>query len=76
MVEIAFSNETENADSFDADRLFKRFYQADAAREGNGSGLGPAIVSNLCERMGEEVGARIEGSKLIVMVRLRAAEGR
>lgn len=76
MVEIAFSNETENADSIDADRLFERFYQADAARGGNGSGLGLAIVSNLCERMDGGVDARIEGSKLTVMVRLRAAEGR
>ena len=73
MVEIAFSNETEDADSIDADRLFERFYQVDVARRGNGSGLGLAIVASLCSKMGGEAEARIDGCMLTITVRLPAA---
>ena len=73
MVEIAFSNETEDADSIDADRLFERFYQADVARRENGSGLGLAIVASLCSKMGGEAEARIDGCMLTITVRLPAA---
>lgn len=73
MVEIAFSNETEDADSIDADRLFERFYQVDIARRGNGSGLGLSIVSNLCSKMGGEAEASIDGSRLTIMVRFPVA---
>ncbi len=73
MVEFAFSNEVSDPASIDADRLFERFYRADAARSGEGSGLGLAIVASLCERMGGDVSAHVEGNELVVVATLPSA---
>ena len=73
MVEIAFSNEVGDPAAIDADRLFERFYRADAARSGEGSGLGLSIVANLMRRMGGRVSARIEGNELVVAATLPSA---
>ena len=43
----------------DVDRLFDRFYQADAARHTTGSGLGLAVSANLARAMGMELSARL-----------------
>lgn len=73
MVEFAFSNEVGDPAAIDADRLFERFYRADAARSGEGSGLGLAIVASLCERMGGDVSAHVEGNELVVVATLPSA---
>lgn len=57
---IEFANAVVSGAQIDADRLFDRFYQADAARSSSGSGLGLAIAANLARAMGMEISARIE----------------
>lgn len=57
---IEFANAVAPGTHIDADRLFDRFYQADAARGFSGSGLGLAIAANLAHAMGMEISARIE----------------
>ena len=74
MVELAFSNRVEDAGAIDADRLFERFYRADGSRSGGESGLGLAIVANLCRRMGGSVEAAIDCGNLSIIVHLPAAE--
>ena len=73
MVEFAFSNGVGDPAAIDADRLFERFYRADAARSGEGSGLGLSIVASLVRRMGGRVSARIKGDELVIAVALPAA---
>lgn len=57
---IEFANAVAPGTQIDADRLFDRFYQADAARGSSGSGLGLAIAANLAYAMGMEISARVE----------------
>lgn len=52
--------------SLDADRLFERFYQGDAARGGGGSGLGLAIVAQLAHALSIKASARLDGDVLSV----------
>lgn len=65
---IAFSNRVANPEAIDADRLFERFYQGDAARSGEGSGLGLSIVAHLAKALGITVEARLEGNVLSIML--------
>lgn len=65
---VEFRNAVDNPDAIDVNRMFARFYRADAARAGGASGLGLAIVAHLCERMGAQVTARIEGDALCVSI--------
>ena len=53
-------------DSLDAERLFERFYQGNAARGGGGSGLGLAIVAQLARALRIDVSARLDGDVLTV----------
>ena len=46
-VHCTFSNHADPA-QIDVSRIFHRFYQGDRARQRGGSGLGMAIVSELC----------------------------
>ena len=57
---IEFANAVVSGAQIDADRLFDRFYQADAARSSSGSGLGLAIAANLARAMGMELSAHVE----------------
>jgi signal transduction histidine kinase len=56
----------------DAERIFERFYTADASRTGKNTGLGLAIARELTERMGGEISARVEGEMLVVQLGLKA----
>jgi signal transduction histidine kinase len=53
----------------DTERIFERFYTADASRTGKNTGLGLAIARELTERMGGEISARVEGEMLVVQYR-------
>lgn len=70
LVVISVSNEVEDPNSIEEDRIFERFYRADDARGGGGSGLGLAIVASLCSKMGGSAEARIEGNELIIVIRM------
>lgn len=51
------SNSTEKADEIDLEKVFTRFYKADAARTRNSSGLGLAIAHDFTVKMGGEIKA-------------------
>lgn len=61
---LVFANPVADPSAVDADRLFERFYQADAARAGGGSGLGLAVVASLARAMGIKVAAAVCGDDL------------
>ena len=61
---LTFSNAVADPDAIDADRLFERFYQADTARAGGGSGLGLAVVASLARSMALRATAAIRGTNL------------
>lgn len=65
-VSIAFENAVADPAVIDADRLFERFYQADPARAGQGSGLGLAVAAELARAQGMGLSAALEGEALII----------
>lgn len=69
---LRVSNEVANPAAIDVERLFERFYQADASRGRAGSGLGLAVAANLAHAMGMEIGAELEGSVLSVALAMGA----
>ena len=69
---LRVSNAVANPAAIDVDRLFERFYQADASRGRAGSGLGLAVAANLAHAMGMEIGAELEGSVLSVVLAMEA----
>lgn len=69
---LRVSNEVASPAAIDVDRLFERFYQADASRGRAGSGLGLAVAANLAHAMGMEIGAELEGSVLSVALAMGA----
>ena len=70
---LEFRNLVAHPDSIDTNRMFARFYRADAARAGGASGLGLASVAHLCEAMGAQVSATIEENVLCIAIDFAAA---
>lgn len=65
--EVRVSNETDCLAEEDVAHVFERFWRKDAARTGgNHAGLGLSIVRALAERLGVEVGARLEAGRFVV----------
>lgn len=63
---LSISNAVEDPTALDPERLFDRFYQADAARGAKGSGLGLSVSANLARAMGMELTAELKGSVLAI----------
>ena len=61
-----FSNPVPDPSAIDADRLFERFYQADASRATAGSGLGLSVAAKLAEAQGMGLSARLDGDVLTI----------
>lgn len=61
---LTISNRVSRPDLIDTDRLFDRFYQADAARAGGGTGLGLATAAKLAQSMGLSLTAALDGDTL------------
>ncbi|MFR9254226.1 MAG: sensor histidine kinase [Merdibacter sp.] len=57
-------------EAFDVNAIFQRFYKGDAARNTKGSGLGMAIVKELCEQMDIEVQAEKIEEQLMITLRI------
>lgn len=67
-----FANPVAEPGSIDADRLFERFYQADASRATQGSGLGLAVAAELAAAQGMGLSARVAGGTLTITLAMSA----
>lgn len=65
-VAVDFANPVADPAAIDADRLFERFYQADASRATAGSGLGLSVAAKLAETQGMALSARLDGGTLTI----------
>lgn len=68
---LSISNPIDDPDELDVEHLFDRFYRADSARRGGGSGLGLATSAKLAEAMGMSLEARADGGRLTIELRGR-----
>lgn len=72
---VTFANEVADPSALDVDRLFERFYRADASRTRPGSGLGLAISTNLATAMEMHLSAHLSGKMLSINLALPDYDG-
>gem|GEM_PF-191796 len=70
---IKISNKVKGLGELEIERLFDRFYTADASRTSKNTGLGLAIAKELAERMGGYISAYREADMLVMQVGLPTA---
>lgn len=68
------SNDVENTDEIDIQKVFSRFYKADTARSSTSTGLGLSISKDLIEKMGGTIHAGLKGSLFIIEIRFPLQE--
>jgi len=64
--EIEVANRAHGLAELDTERIFERFYTADASRTSKNTGLGLAISKELTRRMGGRISARVEDDLFII----------
>lgn len=57
--------------SLDVDKIFDKFYRADAARNSDGMGLGLYICRKFMEEMEGSISAHSDGDRLTIKVELK-----
>lgn len=65
---ITFTNTASQLTEVDAERLFDRFYTVNNAK--TSTGLGLSIAKTLSGKAGAEIGARLDGDKLTIYVKI------
>ena len=68
-VEISFTNDVEDMNVSDVERLFERFYTPDASRTQGSTGLGLTIAREFVEKMKGSMEAELVGEKLRIVMR-------
>jgi signal transduction histidine kinase len=68
---IEIANKADGIENLDTERMFDRFYTADASRTSKNTGLGLAIAKELVSRMGGQVSAVVDGDLLVIRVTLQ-----
>jgi len=68
-VEITFTNDVEDLNVSDVNRLFERFYTPDASRTQGATGLGLTIAKEFVEKMQGTMEAELVGKKLRMVMR-------
>ena len=63
---LCVANLIDDAEEIDVNRVFERFYKADAARSTTSSGLGLSIAREFANRMNGEIQASLEGKKFAI----------
>lgn len=66
---LKIENRVEYPEALEVEHLFDRFYRADAARQGGGSGLGLATAAKLAAAMGMSLEARLDRGRLTIELR-------
>lgn len=69
---IEIANRADGLRELDTERIFERFYIADASRTSKNTGLGLAIAKELVVRMGGQIAANVEEDMLVIRVALQA----
>lgn len=67
-IELKISNEVENAEQIDVERVFERFYKAEKARSRNSTGLGLSIAGELAVRMNGRIEASVEKNMFCISI--------
>lgn len=67
---LEVANPLEHPEDIDTNRLFERFYQADASRGKQGAGLGLATASKLADAMGMSLTASVQRDLLVIRLHL------
>lgn len=68
---IEIANKADGLNELDTERIFERFYTADASRTSKNTGLGLAIVKELVLRMDGTITAGVTGECLVIRLTLK-----
>ena len=67
-ITLCISNQVQNPQEIDVERVFERFYKADTGRGGNSSGLGLPIAKEFVVQMNGSITAKLEDNEFMVVI--------